>query len=291
PGRAGGRPFDGMRILDLGIIVAGGELGRLFADLGAEVIKVESAAYPDGLRQTRAGQPMGETFAWAHRNEYGLGLDLRRPEGADIFRRLVAKADAVFANFKPGTLVGLGFSYEELRNVNSRIVLAESSAFGDRGPWSNRMGYGPLVRAATGVTWLWSSGTEGEGQRNFLDAVTVFPDHIAARVTAITALAAVIRRDRTGRSAHVHISQAETAINQRDATYVIAEARAAGVAVADDSAAHGVYPCAGDDEWCVISVHDDSDWDAVATAMGREGLSRSDCDMVAEITAWTQSME
>ncbi len=60
----------------MGVIVAGGELGRLFADLGAEVIKIESASYPDGLRQTRDGQPMGETFALTHRNEYGLGLDL-----------------------------------------------------------------------------------------------------------------------------------------------------------------------------------------------------------------------
>ena len=158
-----------MRILDLGIIVAGGELGRLFADLGAEVIKVESAAYPDGLRQTRAGQPMSEAFAWAHRNEYGLGLDLRRPEGAEIFRRLVAESDAVFANFKPGTLASLGFSYQQLREINPRIVLAESSAFGDtrtvahahglRAHWSaplpGSLGFGRRQRqAASGPLFL-----------------------------------------------------------------------------------------------------------------------------------------
>ena len=74
-----------MRILDLGVIVAGGELGRLFADLGAEVIKIESAAYPDGLRQTPPGQLMSRSWALTHRNEYGLGLDLRHPSGAEIF--------------------------------------------------------------------------------------------------------------------------------------------------------------------------------------------------------------
>ena len=138
------------------MIVAGGELGRLFADLGAEVIKIESATYPDGLRQTPPGQAMSRSWALTHRNEYGLGLDLRSHEGADIFSRLVAGADAVFANFKPGTLASLGFSYEKLRELNPRIVLAESSAFGATGPWSARMGYGPLVRATTGVTRLWT---------------------------------------------------------------------------------------------------------------------------------------
>ena len=81
PGR---RPFEGLRVLDLGVIVAGGELGRLFADHGAEVIKVESAAYPDGLRQTPPGQPMSRSWALTHRNEFSLGLDLRSAEGAAL---------------------------------------------------------------------------------------------------------------------------------------------------------------------------------------------------------------
>jgi len=138
-----GRPFEGLRILDLGVIVAGGELGRLFADLGAEVIKIESAAYPDGLRQTPPGQVMSRSWALTHRNEYGLGLDLRHPSGAEIFEKLVAGADAVFANFKPGTLASLGFSYERLRALNPRIVLAESSAFGATGPMERADGLRP----------------------------------------------------------------------------------------------------------------------------------------------------
>lgn len=152
------------------MIVAGGELGRLFADLGADVVKVESAAYPDGLRQTPPGQRMSRSWALTHRNERSLGLDLRDPRGAELFARLVAQADAAFANFKPGTLDSLGFTYERLRELNPRIVLAESSAFGAAGPWSTRMGYGPLVRATTGVTSLWTSPDGG-----FYDATTIFP--------------------------------------------------------------------------------------------------------------------
>jgi crotonobetainyl-CoA:carnitine CoA-transferase CaiB-like acyl-CoA transferase len=269
--RAGGRPFDGMRILDLGVIVAGGELGRLFADLGAEVIKIESAAYPDGLRQTPPGQVMSRSWALTHRNEYGLGLDLRHPSGAGIFERLVAGADAVFANFKPGTLASLGFSYDRLRELNPRIVLAESSAFGATGPWSARMGYGPLVRATTGVTWLWTSENAPHG--SFYDATTIFPDHVAARITAIAALAAVVGREHTENGAHVHISQAEAAVNQLATAYVAEAARAAHLPIADDPAVHTVYPCDGDDEWCVISVRNDDDRAALASVTGGTDVS------------------
>lgn len=271
-GEVGARPFEGLRIVDLGIIVAGGEASRIFADLGAEVIKVESAAYPDGLRQARPGEAMSESFAWTHRNKSGFGLDLRSPQGKEIFTRLVGEADVVLANFKPGTLAALGFSYEVLRGINPRIVLAESSAFGESGPWSGRMGYGPLVRATAGVTSLWTSpdGAADSERHPFYDATTVFPDHVVARVAAIGALAALIGTRRTAAGSHVHVSQAETAINQLDTSYV---AHAAGAAVAPDTAVDLVCPCAGDDEWCVISIRTDADMRSVASAFGDHELA------------------
>ena len=101
---------------------------------------------------------MSRSWALTHRNEYGARVwTCAARRAPSIFSRLVAGADAVFANFKPGTLASLGFPYEKLRELNPRIVLAESSAFGATGPWSARMGYGPLVRATTGVTKLWTS--------------------------------------------------------------------------------------------------------------------------------------
>jgi crotonobetainyl-CoA:carnitine CoA-transferase CaiB-like acyl-CoA transferase len=278
---AAGRPFEGLRILDLGVIVAGGELGRLFADLGAEVIKIESAAYPDGLRQTAPGQEMSRSWALTHRNEYSLGLDLRNPSGAELIGKLVARADAVFANFKPGTLASLGFSYERLQELNPGIVLAESSAFGATGPWSARMGYGPLVRATTGVTWLWTSEDIRAAPRpSFYDATTIFPDHVAARITAIAALAALIGRGHTGTGAHVHISQAEVAVNQLATAYVAEAARSAHLPVADDPGVHGVHRCEGDDEWCVISLRNDDDRAALAAVTGG-----------ADVSEWTSSRD
>ncbi|MEZ0355269.1 CoA transferase [Mycobacterium sp. SA01] len=271
---AAARPLDGVTILDLGVIVAGGELGRLFADMGAEVIKIESPSYPDGLRQARPGQIMSESFAWTRRNQMALGLDLRADAGAEVFRRLVADADAVFANFKPGTLAALGFSFSQLKEINPRLVLTESSAFGDDGPWSSRLGYGPLVRSSTGITQLWATEDppRTDSPYPFSDAVTVYPDHLVARLAAISTLAALTRRRRTGGGAQIHISQAEAAVSQLDALYTTSWARARGTSVTEDLTLHGVYPCAGDDEWCVVTVGSDRDWSAVLQALEAAGL-------------------
>ncbi|WP_343572182.1 CoA transferase [Mycobacterium sp.] len=278
PAKSGPRPFDGLRIIDLGIIVAGGELSRLFGDLGAEVIKVESAAYPDGLRQARIGEPMSESFAWTHRNNLAFGVDLRSAAGKRVFSRLAADADAVFANFKPGTLAALGFPYDTLHSLNRRVVLAESSAFGDRGPWSNRLGYGPLVRATAGVSSLWTDPRpqpdESVARHRFYDATTVFPDHVVGRITALGALAALIHRDRTGIGARVHVSQAEAVVNQLDVRYVTDAARADhGAELNDDTSVHEVFPCAGDDEWCVISIRTDADWRSASDVFGLPELA------------------
>ncbi len=312
-GRVGGHPcypFEGLRILDLGIIVAGGEVGRLFGDMGAEVIKVESADYPDGLRQARPGDAMSESFARTHRNHLGLGLNLRSAQGKEIFGRLVAEADAVFANFKPGTLTSLGFSYDTLRALNPRIVLAGSSAFGNSGPWSRRLGYGPLVRAATGVTRLWTAQDHRDdappdaSRHAFYDAATIFPDHVVGRVTSIAALAALIRRDRTGDGANVHISQAEVVVNQLDTLFVRAAlgARDTGTAeIRDDTSVHAVYPCAGDDEWCVISIQSDDEWHCAIAVLEQHELAgdprfatgesrvANRRELVALLSAWTRT--
>jgi crotonobetainyl-CoA:carnitine CoA-transferase CaiB-like acyl-CoA transferase len=304
PAKSGPRPFDGLRIIDLGVIVAGGELSRLFGDLGAEVIKVESPAYPDGLRQARVGEAMSESFAWTHRNNLAFGLDLRSTAGQQVFSRLVTDADAVFANFKPGTLAALGFPFETLQSLNQRVVLAESSAFGDRGPWSNRLGYGPLVRATAGVSKLWTDPypqSDDSGSRHrFYDATTVFPDHVVGRITAIGALAALIYRDRTGTGARVHVSQAEAVVNQLDTHYVTDAARADDNAELEvDTSLHEVLPCAGDDEWCAISIRTDDDWHSASAVFGIAELAEDPrfatgearlahrSDLVARVSTWT----
>jgi crotonobetainyl-CoA:carnitine CoA-transferase CaiB-like acyl-CoA transferase len=270
---SGAAPLTGLRMLDLGVIVFGAELGRLFADQGADVIKVENSAFPDGLRQTRSGGGMNASFAWGHRNKRGLGLDLRSPDGARLFRELVADADLVSANFKPGTMESLGFSHAELARINPRIVVTDSSAFGSRGPWRSRMGYGPLVRASCGLSALWrDTDSDPDEPSTFCDGSTVYPDHVAGHAAAVAALAAVIGRGATGVGRAIEVPQADVAVYALGPTLAVASSRPGSVDAEGNCrsglAPAGVFPCAGDDEWCVVAVRDDNDWQALVAVAG-----------------------
>jgi crotonobetainyl-CoA:carnitine CoA-transferase CaiB-like acyl-CoA transferase len=267
------RPLAGLRVLDLGVIVLGAEVSRMLADQGAEVIKIESRSHPDGSRQSLTGEAMTASFAWGHRNKVGLGLDLRTPEGHDLFLRLVERSDVVVSNFKPGTLEKLGLGYDVLRERNPEIVVADSSALGRSGPSSRRMGYGPLVRASTGLTGLWRY----PGADTFNDSITIHPDHTAARVVAIGVLARLLRRRRTGTGGTVSVSQAEVILTQMADSFLLESLRPGAFVPqgngVDGGAPSGVHPCAGDDEWCVVTIRDDVDWRAFATATGRPELA------------------
>ena len=267
------RPLDGVRVLDLGVIVVGAELGRLLADLGAEVIKVENGAFPDGSRQSLTGDLMSASFALGHRNKTGFGVNLRDPRGRGLFLRLAAASDVVISNFKPGTMESLGLGYDELAAVNPGIIVADSSAFGPTGPWSRRMGYGPLVRASSGLSDLWRYPGIEDGHS---DASTIFPDHICARVEAIAIVAKLIERRRTGRGGTVSIAQAETILTELSVEIAQESlwpqtVTAVGNVLPGD-APRGVYPCAGDDEWAVITVRDSADFAALAKVIGEPQL-------------------
>ncbi|WP_063129198.1 CaiB/BaiF CoA transferase family protein [Nocardia fusca] len=272
-GAADSAPLAGLRVLDLGVIVFGAELSRQFADYGADVIKIENANFPDGLRQSRRGSALAASVAWGHRNKRSLGLDLRSADGIAVFRRLAADADVVLANFKPGTLASMGLSYDVLAELNPRLVVSESSAFGSTGPWRTRLGYGPLVRASCGVSALWRYPDDAE---LLCDGQTVYPDHIAAQVTAVAVLATLIGRRRTGRGTHIEVAQADTALVHLG-TQLVTEALLPGTVTAPGNAdpytaPSGVYACAGDDEWCVVTVHDDHQWAALCGVLDRLDL-------------------
>lgn len=269
---AGERPLSGLRVLDLGVIVVGAEQSRLLGDQGAEVYKVETSAFPDGSRQTIDGANMSPSLASGHRNKLGLGLNLRDPQGKALFLELAKTADVVFSNFKPGTMESLGLGYDALSAVNPGIVVIDSSAFGPTGPWAKRLGYGPLVRASTGLTAQWCYPDDELG---YSDAITVYPDHVAGRTSAIGALALLIRRLRTGRGGRVSISQAEVMLGHMAPQAAEAALSAAGHALegpAQQDAPWGVYACDGDDEWCVVSVRGDADFKALCEVIGAHDL-------------------
>ncbi|WP_425229993.1 CoA transferase [Sphingomonas sp.] len=257
------RPFAGLRVLDLGVIVVGAELGRLLADGGADVVKVESRDYPDGNRQSYLSYGLSVSFAAGHRNKRSLGMNLRNPAGHALFLELAKNADLILSNFKPGTMESLGLSYEAVAAVNPAIIMTDSSAFGSSGAWSGRMGYGPLVRAATGLTLAWRYPGDAEA---FCDSVTIYPDHVAGRVGAIAAVALLIRRLRTGRGGHASVAQSEVMLAHFAEQVARASRSEPGAATPDWPWA--VYRCAGDDEWCVVTVRDTGDWLKLAGVIG-----------------------
>ncbi|GAB2485636.1 CaiB/BaiF CoA-transferase family protein [Jatrophihabitans fulvus] len=244
----GSMPFAGLRVLDLGVIVVGGELGRLFADYGADVVKIESSAFPDGNRQSWDGSEITEGFAWGHRNKRSLGLDLRHEGGKALFGELVAGADVVLTNFKPGTLESLGFGWDALRAINPRLVLSESSAFGRTGPWAGRLGYGPLVRASTGLSSLWRYPDRADG---FCDAITIFPDHVVARFNAAAVASLLLRRERTGRGGRVSSAQVDAIFTAMADLLALESVRPGSIDAMTTSSAT-LYPALGDDEWLVV---------------------------------------
>ena len=258
-------PLAGVRVLDMGVIVVGGEAGRLLADLGADVVKVENAAFPDGQRQSRDDDPVSLTFAAGHRNKRGLSIDLRSERGKALFLDLVREADVLLSNFKPGALDALGFDKATLAAANPRLVAVDSSAFGPTGPWSGRLGYGPLVRASAGLSKQWTYPDEPE---SFSDTVTVYPDHVAGRVSAIGALALLVRRMRTGRGGSASVSQAEVMLGHKAVEIAAAAVRAAGMTVEADPREDLLLACAGEDEWCAVTLRDAADRRAFAEAVG-----------------------
>lgn len=277
-----GRPLEGIRVLDLGVIVVGADTGRLFGDLGADVVKIEHSAHPDGLRVGKL-TTMTQPFAAGHRNKRSIGLDLRTEEGRELAHRLARVADVVLTNFKPGVAEALGMDHATLRRINPGIVVVDSSAFGPTGPWAKRLGYGPLVRAAVGFTNQWVYPGEPD---TFCDTVTVYPDHVAARIGALSAIALLLRRERTGEGGSASIAQAEVMLSHVAAEIAADALERAGHtrAGAERRGPRGLFPAAGDDKWVAITVRDDADLQALRWVVGLPGDGEVDPDAVR---AWT----
>jgi len=262
------RPLAGITILDFGVIVAGAEQSRLLADQGALTLKLENKAFPDGARQSLGTDgPISINFAMGHRNKKSVGINLRDERGKAIFVDLARRADVVLSNFKPGTLASLGLDHGVLSQANPAIVMGDSSAYGPTGPWSGRPGYGPLVRASSGLAAQW---VYPDAPTDFSDGMTVYPDHVSGRLLAMGTLALLIRRMRTGLGGTTSLAQAEVInahLGDQIAAISLGEARPPR-----PDAPWNIFPCAGDDEWAVVTVRSDADWRALGRAIGRDDL-------------------
>jgi crotonobetainyl-CoA:carnitine CoA-transferase CaiB-like acyl-CoA transferase len=270
-GGGSGPALAGVRVIDLGVGVAIPETGGLLAELGAEVIKLESQSNLDFLRRVtvEADAPNRSwTFNDASRGHKSVALDLRTARGRALALRLCAAADVVIENNRGGVVRDWGLDYEDVRRLRPDVIYLASQGYGRGGPLGQASSYGPLNSAFAGATWLWNHPDAPYPAGSSLN----HPDHIAAKLAAVAVLAALEHRRRSGEGQYIEMSQAEAAAYLIGEFYLEGPCTGApplqrGNAV-DYACPHGVYPCAGDDRWCAIAVVGDTAWNAFAGALG-----------------------
>jgi crotonobetainyl-CoA:carnitine CoA-transferase CaiB-like acyl-CoA transferase len=278
-----GPPLRGLRVLDMTHVWSGPLGARVLADLGAEVIKVESldgrggAALPPG---GPAGDVPPGLQPWNHqplnnklnRNRRSLAVDLKTPEGRDIFLRLAGRADLLIENFSARVLPSLGLGHEVLAERNPRLVHLAMPGFGLSGPYRPYVAYGPSIEPMTGLGAL--MGYSDDEPRVPATAVL---DAMSGTMAAVAAIDALLARERTGAGALVELSQHEAGILFNGEALVQrqledAEPHRLGNAVAG-CAPSGVYRCAGEDEWIALAACTEEQWHSLATLAGQGWLA------------------
>lgn len=185
-------PLTDIRVIEMGQLIAGPFCGQLFADMGADVIKVEPPGTGDPMRNWgREGYPLW--WKVCARNKRCITANLREAEGQNIIKQLVKEADFVLENFRPGTMEKWGLSYEELKAINPKIIMIRVSGYGQTGPYSKRPGYASVGEAMGGVRYLM-----GSPDRKPSRAGISLGDTLAATYATVGALAALHHRDNTG---------------------------------------------------------------------------------------------
>jgi crotonobetainyl-CoA:carnitine CoA-transferase CaiB-like acyl-CoA transferase len=190
------RPLEGLRVLELGALIAGPFATRMMAEFGAEVIKVERPGTGDPLRNWRyVDERTGDSLWWAlqSRNKKLITLDLGHPEGIELAKRLAAESDIIVENFKPGTMEKLGLSWDVLHEINPRLILVRVSGYGQTGPYKDKPGFANIGEAMGGIRYV-----TGEPDRPPVRSGISLGDSMASLYAVIGALMAVHARDVRG---------------------------------------------------------------------------------------------
>jgi benzylsuccinate CoA-transferase BbsF subunit len=268
-------PLKGIRIIDFTWIGAGSFTTKLFADFGADVIKIESAARLDALRESRPyrdgvpGVNRSGYFADRNTSKRSIALNLKREQGRALARRLIAASDIVANNFSPGTMEKFGLGYDDVRELKSDIIYIAMSMQGASGPDHRSLGFGLTIGALTGLQFL-----SGAADREPAGTGTNYPDHIPNPCHAAFALLAALRhRRQTGEGQFIDLAQTEPMISLLGPAILqftangVTPARSGNIRL--PKVPHGVYPCAGEDRWIAISAWTDQHWKALALVIGK----------------------
>ena len=275
----------GVRVLDFSRIWAGPHATKLLADMGAEVIKVESvrAWDPHRLIVGSGNLPDGEQgadpwnrsgwFNTLHMSKLGVTAEMRHPKGRAIIEELVSVSDVVIENFRAGLMARRGLGYERLREIRPDLVVASMPAFGSRGHWRDFIQYGIGQEQLGGISAM--NGYQGEDAP--VKSGVNFGDPISGAHAAGAVLAALTRRRRTGQGAFIDVSQLESSvmtIGEHLVGYQMTGRQAANRGNRHPAyAPQGAYPCKGADEWVAIAVADDAEWGWLCEGMGMPELA------------------
>ena len=276
PLQRGDLPLAGVRVLDFCWMAAGPLVTELLANLGADVVKVESAT---GIDRVRSSTPAPANPSLDHSaffndcntDKRSITLDLRRPEATELILEMAPHFDLVTSNFTPGTMEKWGLGYEALRAVRPDIIVATYSAMGESGPHRGWKAIGNGVVGMSGITWH-----TGRAERAPA-GVGLHTDFTLAPVAAAQVMAALIHRDRSGEGQLLEVSQYEAAIHLLDTQLLEVLVNGAEPARRGNRslhyAPHGVFPCRGDDRWIAIVARDTADWRQLCSVMGRADLA------------------
>lgn len=269
---SGNGPLDGMRIVSFDHVLAAPYGTTILAELGADVIKVESSkGGMDPFRFFGTGEDpnVSPRFLEFNRNKRSFTVNLKHRQGPKVLHDLVAKADAVLDNYSVDVVDRIGLAYSDLCKVNPDIINLRMPGLGTTGPKRHFSTVGVNITAFTGLTYLWNH----PGVTNPpIGSQTVFPDYVSGVLCAIIIISGVLYRDRQKKGAFIDLAQSEATAFMIGANLM--EASASGkdpqpIGNSSPSAApHDCYPCKGEDRWCVIAAETEPQWAALANIIG-----------------------
>lgn len=275
-------PLTGVRIIDFCWVGAGSYTTKMLADLGADVLKVEStrsldslrlaAPYKDGIK----GVNRSGYFADRNSSKRSITVNMKEPRGVALVHELVRDCDVVANNFTPGTMERLGVGYEVLSGVNPGLIYIGMSMNGDEGPDRRMLGYGITIAAITGFL-----GLSGLPDREPTGTGTNYPDHIPNPCHAAFAILAALRhKRRTGQGQRIDMAQTEPMLALTPLPVIELQvhgriATRSGNRL-EGYAPRGVYRTAGEDRWIAISVANDEQWRALVATLNSNALRRSE---------------
>ncbi len=299
------RPLEGVRVADLTMMWAGPYATKLLAELGAEVIKIESPNAWDNIRTLVPQEPpVPDPWNSAYYfNEYNhskksLTLDLATDEGREVFLDLVPRCDVVIENYRADVLDKLGLGHEVLRGARSDIVLVTMAGFGKTGPLARHVGFGPIIEMMSGLVSLSGYG-DGEPVKTGIS----YGDPVGGLAAFGATMLGLLHRDRAGEGCHIDLAQRESAASMAGEAFAAASLRGEPPVHRgnrdDRWVPQGCYRSAGDDQWVVISVRNDEEWARLADHIGRsdlaglsfaERVARHD-ELDAAIESWTAGLD